>query len=300
MKIGMRTIKTALSVSICILISRVFPINNALYACIAAIITMGSSVSNSYKSGLNRIKGTIVGALVGLVMSLIAPGNILLVGIGIVIIITICNYFKWDKSIATSCTVFCVIFISLNGRSPLEYSIYRTLDTIIGIVVSLVVNYTIAPPKIHENVVISYKSLKDELFNLCKSAILNPIEFNLNEFKHYIDALESSIKMHDEEVSSITEGLELIDDYKEFMKETKKLYIYFEMMSTMQEDLLILNSDNRKSYEEIFNSTYEIELKDIKLLKKSFIIEEENIVYNYNVNKICNILRSIQNNPIRT
>ena len=299
MKIGMRTIKTALAVSICILISRIFPINNALYACISAIITMGSTVSNSYKSGVNRIKGTIVGAFVGLVMSLIAPGNIILVGIGIVIIITICNYFKWDKSIAISCTVFCVIFISLNGRSPLEYSIYRTLDTIIGIVVSLVVNYTIAPPKIHENVVIAYKNLKEELFNLCKSAILNPIEFNLDEFKQYIDVLENSIKMHDEEFFSKTEGLELIDDYKEFMKDTRRLYIYFEMMGTMQEDLLILNNDNRKTYEEIFNSTYEIELKDIKFLEKAFVIEEENIVYNYNVNKICNILKNIQSNPIR-
>ncbi len=295
----MRTIKTALAVSICILISRIFPINNALYACISAIITMGSTVSNSYKSGVNRIKGTIVGAFVGLVMSLIAPGNIILVGIGIVIIITICNYFKWDKSIAISCTVFCVIFISLNGRSPLEYSIYRTLDTIIGIVVSLVVNYTIAPPKIHENVVIAYKNLKEELFNLCKSAILNPIEFNLDEFKQYIDVLENSIKMHDEEFFSIGESLELIDDYKEFMKDTKRLYIYFEMMGTMQEDLLILNNDNRKYYEEVFNSTYEIELKDMKLLQKSYIIDEENIVYNYNVNKICNILRSIQSNSIR-
>ncbi|WP_032120889.1 FUSC family protein [Clostridium amazonitimonense] len=298
MKIGMRTIKTALAVSICILLSRIFTINNALYACIAAIITMGNTVTNSYKSGINRIKGTLVGAIVGLIMSLVAPENIILVGIGIVIIISICNYFRLDKSVAISCTVFCVITISLNGRSPLQYSIYRTLDTILGIVVSLIINYTIAPPKIHENVVKAYKDLKNDLFDLCKKGILNPKDFKLDEFKHYIDNLESCIKLHDEEFLTVKDSLELIDDYKEFMKDAKKLYIYFEMMNTMQEELLILNDENRGFYEEIFESIYEIEVKDIKFPQRSYVIEDENIVYNYNVSKICGILKNIKNNPI--
>ncbi|MDR2296037.1 MAG: aromatic acid exporter family protein, partial [Clostridiales Family XIII bacterium] len=69
--IGMRTVKTALSVLICMLLYRLaapfgYTTNfDAFLACTAAVICMQDSVEKSLKSGRNRLAGTGVGALLG-------------------------------------------------------------------------------------------------------------------------------------------------------------------------------------------------------------------------------------------
>ncbi|MDT2191533.1 FUSC family protein [Paenibacillus larvae] len=66
-RIGMRNVKTAIAVLLCILILRLFQIESPFYACIAAVITMQNTVEDSYETGINRIIGTLIGAAIGLV-----------------------------------------------------------------------------------------------------------------------------------------------------------------------------------------------------------------------------------------
>ncbi len=122
----MRNIKTALAVTISILISEFFKLDSPFYAAIAAVISMQNSVTGSYKAGKNRMLGTITGALIGLTFSSISPNNPFLCGLGIIIIIYICNLLKWDKSISIACIVFTGIMINLTNKTPLYYSIHRT------------------------------------------------------------------------------------------------------------------------------------------------------------------------------
>lgn len=58
-KIGMRNIKTAIAVVISILVSKLLKTEYPFYAAIASIISMQSSVEDSFKTGRNRILGTI-------------------------------------------------------------------------------------------------------------------------------------------------------------------------------------------------------------------------------------------------
>ncbi len=146
-KLGMRNIKTAIAVVISILISRGLKMEYPFYAAIASIISMQSSVENSFKAGRNRMLGTIIGALVGYLCALISPGNIFLTGIGIICVIYLCNLFNWKESSSISGVVFCAIMLNLKGSSPILYSINRITDTFVGIIVAIAVNYFILPPK---------------------------------------------------------------------------------------------------------------------------------------------------------
>jgi uncharacterized membrane protein YgaE (UPF0421/DUF939 family) len=150
-KPGMRNIKTAIAVVISILISRELKMEYPFYAAIASIISMQSSVENSFKAGRNRMLGTMVGALIGYLCALISPGNIFLIGIGIVFVIYLCNLFNWKESSSIAGVVFCVIMLNLKGNSPIIYSINRIIDTFVGIIVAIIVNYFIMPPKEKEN-----------------------------------------------------------------------------------------------------------------------------------------------------
>jgi uncharacterized membrane protein YgaE (UPF0421/DUF939 family) len=149
-KIGARNIKTAIAVVISILISKIFRMEYPLYAAIASIISMQSSVINSISAGKSRMLGTIVGALVGFICAVISPGNLILIGIGIVIVIYLCNLLNWQDSASIACVVFCVIMLNLKEGNFLLYSINRIIDTFVGIIVAVAVNYFIIPPRKQE------------------------------------------------------------------------------------------------------------------------------------------------------
>ena len=146
-KIGMRNIKTGIAVFISIAISRILSSGYPFFAAVASIVAMQSSVEGSFKAGKNRMLGTFVGAVVGYVFALIAPGNVFLCAIGIIMVIYICNILNWKDAISIGGIVFLAIMLNLNGGSPLYYSLYRILDTFIGTVVALAVNRFVAPPK---------------------------------------------------------------------------------------------------------------------------------------------------------
>ena len=65
--IGMRNIKTALAASICAIIYLALGKSPA-FACIGAIFGMGSDMADSRKNGGNRLFGTLIGGLLGMLL----------------------------------------------------------------------------------------------------------------------------------------------------------------------------------------------------------------------------------------
>ena len=110
--VGMRNIKTAISVMLCIIISNILNLNNPLFVIIGAIVSMQGSINESFQNGINRILGTIFGAIIGIVFFHISHQNILLIGLGTVFIIYVNNRLNWNKSIVISLIVFCSIMLN--------------------------------------------------------------------------------------------------------------------------------------------------------------------------------------------
>lgn len=156
---GMRTIKTAISIIICILIyylgQRMGIADNSdtFLACISAVICMRDSIEKSVKTGRDRLFGTAIGAGLGLLYSLINLTHqyiivdSLLIGIGIILLIVLCNVLKLEDSVVIGCMVFLVIVMQVPESGILEHAIRRFIDTAVGIVVSVGVNHFILKPK---------------------------------------------------------------------------------------------------------------------------------------------------------
>lgn len=175
-KIGMRTIKTAISVLVCMLVFQLLTylgkfipdadtvFNNflrfitdrkdPLFACIAAIVSMQSSVESSLLSGFNRIIGTFIGGAFGLLLLLLDDKfynrsfNLLFIFIGILLVIYFCNLINKSEAIATSLVPFLIIMISTSVETPYRYAINRLIDTTLGIIISVTINLLILKPKI--------------------------------------------------------------------------------------------------------------------------------------------------------
>lgn len=145
-RIGMRNIKTALSVVLCIIILRLFKVESPFFACIAAIITMQNKINISFKTGLNRMIGTIIGACFGILFTLLSPQNIFLIGFGIIMVIYITNILNKKDSASIACIVFLAIMLNITG-SPVQYSLLRVFETFVGIIVAVGINYLVFPPE---------------------------------------------------------------------------------------------------------------------------------------------------------
>lgn len=153
-KIGLRNIKTALAVVICMLIFKFIGGENPFYACIAAVICMKDTVSSSFTMGKNRLIGTVIGAVFGTIFIYILINLTILdtyipfvTGVGIVLVIYTCNIFSKPGAVTIACIVFLVIMVNYSGPQSYAYALNRSIDTAVGIIVAILVNKYVNPPK---------------------------------------------------------------------------------------------------------------------------------------------------------
>ena len=116
-KPGMRNIKTGIGVMICVLAGHLHLVDNTLFAAIACIVCMQTTVKGSLTAGLNRLKGTFIGGLIGFIFVLIHPGNPILSCLGIITTIYICNVLKINNSISIACVVYCAIYLGVGTNN---------------------------------------------------------------------------------------------------------------------------------------------------------------------------------------
>lgn len=153
-KIGMRNIKTTISVFICLLIFEAINRENSIFACIAAVICVQNTIVDSRKIGMSRIIGTIIGGLAG-ALSLFIVNTfynekvlIFIIPLGIMILIQICVKINMKKAVVICCVVYLVVMISMNHKEGyMLYTFNRVVDTSIGIIIALLVNKYIEIPE---------------------------------------------------------------------------------------------------------------------------------------------------------
>ena len=284
-KIGMRNIKTAISVFICIIILRIFHNTFPFYACIAAVITMQSTVHNSFTTGKNRIIGTIIGAICGLIFALISPNNVFLTSLGIVFVIYFLNLLNRKNSVIIACIVFLAIMTNLKEGTPLIYSLSRVIETFIGILVSVLINYLIYHPKYLENLHEDGKLLIFNIFSISKRIFNFNENINLSTLNIQISKLEKSLDSYLSEVQSDSEEARKVLKISSVIDASKTAYNHLVILSSLNESnfpsTFHFTNKNRIKINELFNEN---------ILSPSYTDNNINIVFNFHLQKLIEIL----------
>lgn len=150
-RIGMRNIKTAISIFLCIVLFQILNRQEPFYACIAAVMCTKETVGITYKASSDRMIGSIIGGFVGLLLIVIKRyiqfqlSIALMTGIGIVTVIYLCNLIKRPGACAISCIVPLSIITISHNSTPYIYVFNRVLDTSIGIIITVIINRFIYP-----------------------------------------------------------------------------------------------------------------------------------------------------------
>lgn len=152
--IGLRNLKTALGVFVCILLYELFNRPYVFFACISVIICLAPTMEVSFQLGKDRMMSTVVGGLLGIpflylknmaisVVDLFALEAIIICA-GVVLVIYLLNLMDNKGAVTNACIVFLSVLITLGEGteqlSPFVYSLNRIIDSAVGIIVALAIN----------------------------------------------------------------------------------------------------------------------------------------------------------------
>ncbi|WP_019131958.1 FUSC family protein [Peptoniphilus obesi] len=274
--IGMRTIKTALAVTISLYISQMLNLGAPIFTAIASISTMKASISESFNDVSRRLFTAVFGVVLGYLFSLIPLGEEflpLLAGIGIIIIIYMLQVLNLKRMIILSCIVFVASLCAESNK--LVYGINRIIGTFVGIAVSVPINYLISAPNLSQNYLRQAKSLTElskmfllELITKSDHKITDfEIEYNkLNEIYKTIVS-EKSMPVHGELLPVTTEKImKLFDDISfrfHILNSIKERPHVEKESQEMVESLLRLNIFTEGQLEGDLNSVYNFHIKKI-------------------------------------
>lgn len=283
-RIGMRYIKTALAVTLCILIAEGLHAEYPFFSAIAAIITMESTVAAGFIAGRNRILGTFVGAAIGLLFVILMPENPFLSGFGVMLIIYICHHMGWHQTISIATMVFLAIMLNLQGHDPVLYSINRIEDTLLGIIVALGVNVLVFPPDTARILIDNERRLNTDIREAVADRLCRGQQVDLDGMLAAIVALEGQRNQHDSEFRlKRAQDAEQVEAVKDKLVIYRNLYAHMKMLMRLGgEPCMDEQSVNR--IQAFFA---------IPVPAGCRVDDDLNRVYNYHVGKILDDLEQI-------
>ena len=277
--VGMRTLKTGLAVTLCCILTR-FMVDNMFYCATACVVTMQDTIKTSYKMGFQRVFGTLIGGIVGFLLVLISPANPFLCGLGIMIVIKCCDHFKLSSLVVSSVTFFS-LYLGYIDSAPLVYSIQRVLDTSVGVIMGLIINYSVARPNYYDNTMKEFIRIKSLFKDHVKSIILNVKDFQIDKIESKIKKSEAIYsKLIDElNYSHVDFNLELIDKSLDLCRQ---IYFHIKSIELLEKDLYI-SKENYKKVKKIYKDE-QVNLK---------ISNSESPVFNFHLNKIIEKMNNL-------
>lgn len=146
-RIGLRTFKTALAVTLALLLVLWRGSPDPAFAAIGAIAAMSRTVADSARACMIQIGAVTIGALLAAVFLNFLPiAPYLLAGLGVLFLLAFCHVLHLENTAPLACIVFIVICMTNPSKHDLWwYSYNRLIDTVIGLLTALIINISIKP-----------------------------------------------------------------------------------------------------------------------------------------------------------
>ena len=223
-RIGQRIIKSAIATGLAYWISQLLNTHSPVYAVIAVIITMQPTVHETLTTSKTRLLGTIAGIVIGLVYALLIPINAFTLGLGILIVLSICTNMGWTAG----CTISCFAFASMTVKADATIvdGFYRFVDTGIGIGASLLVNFLYPNKSFNQTIDNDLISLKEKLLAYINLNLQYYITSEQGEQLGKLTKLKEEIQCSLEVVKTKCSKFERECKYRHFSEERAEYYNY--------------------------------------------------------------------------
>lgn len=288
--IGMRTIKTVVSVVIAMLIvdSNVSPYTNLSVAMLGAIAAVQPSFRESIYSGMSQIVGSAVGLTVGILLLQLPMDHILTTAISVVIVILLYNVLRITYSPSLP-VLMVVILCTSEGIDPvIPWALGRLWDTAIGVGVGLFINTVFFPYDNSQQIRFTVESLDRELISFLEEMFDGDnVLPDAQVMTKKIDSMERQLDTFSKQrlIGHVRRQKQEIEKFRICEQKAKELVARIELLSMMGRPGR-LSEENRSQL--IISGAV---IRDERTMDSVF--DEKDVVVNYHVKQILKLRREL-------
>ncbi len=237
-------LKTGLAAFVTALICNIFNLP-ALFAVITAIVTVEPTASDSIKKGMIRFPAAMIGAGFAMLFESMLGQSSLAYALAATLTLAVCHKLRLDAGMLVA-TLTAVAMIAETEDQFVNSFFVRLSTTLIGLVVSTIINYIILPPQYNEMVI----KKVDELYEGSGQLLTKFIEGNnpkglLLEYQRLSKDLERTFSLAQYQREEWKYRRHNLKDIQKFGVVVKKLE-YFQKILYHFGNLLYLNIEKAK------------------------------------------------------
>lgn len=276
---GIKSIKIALAVIMSLFVGNLFRLDSPYLLAITAIIGIQATVYDAVANARERVIGTSIGVIVGLIVITLLPNDFLVISIGLFLIIYACNILNLKNSIIQASVIYLSIMLF---PSPNNNAISITISTTSGVIVSIIVNFIFAPFELRDTLYSSYIDLIEHITSLCEKLFTTFTYIDLNPLNSKIIAYKSLVKAYDNEYFKIKDKRLSLDEINALSENLSKISFYMYGSSQLRENQL-----NKYNVEKIN------QLLNLNLTVSNSVKDKKDILFNFHVSKLLSYLDNL-------
>lgn len=290
LRIGPRTLKTALAVTLSIIMVSFYgsSTSNLIFATIGALSAMGATFKESLESCFSQIAGVLFGVIAGVLLLAMHMPTLLASGIGVIVVITFYNLLRLKISPTLACIVV-VTICNLTNTTPFVYALERIWDTAIGLLIGMLINLFIFP---YDN----SKHIRNTIYRLDKELILYLEDMfdgdenlpNVNKMVTSLDEIDHGLKIFSDQKLLYHRKKQRhdLDSFWDCEEKARQLVNHLEILSALPFPG-VLNLYNRER----------LERNGAKIRDQRISAEptELDVVTNFHVSQVLNLRRELIN-----
>lgn len=241
LQIGPRILKTGVSVGVSIFLAMLLlPGSAGILAAIAALNSTLPSLKKSYEAMSNRLKGTVVGAIIAVGMVYFFQStplpDYILIGITCIVTIAVLNLLNLSDVISLSLVAVIVIMLGDPGVF-MENALYRVIETFIGVIVSFLINWLVFPPRYEINFVSVMEYITSENLRLIRATLRRNSDFKMTH---------SDLRWSWKQMAKLDLYLsyiknEMIVRKKNQVAQKRKIVIFRQMRTATRQSIMLLD-----------------------------------------------------------
>ena len=149
-----RSLRIGVAAAVATLCSQLLDLPSPWFATLAAIVAMQGTLQATFRSARNSILGALIGAALGLAVAHFAKDQAWAVGVAVALPLAAFGWYRLTSLGQQAALVSSVIVLvpELPDFSTVDFARIRLEQAVIGIVVAVVVQATLFPPRAHRKV----------------------------------------------------------------------------------------------------------------------------------------------------
>ena len=132
--------RAASSAALAVALAQLLRLEYPIYALIGAVIVIDLSAARTRELALQRIAGTVIGAAVGVALSVSLASNPWTIALGIFVSMYLCHPLRLHGAEKVTGYVCGIVMLDHAG-APLLYAGHRLVETLLGVGVAILVSF---------------------------------------------------------------------------------------------------------------------------------------------------------------